>query len=500
MRRESGLDGQGPAGEPVEELLATIVEDAIKAARMPEDDWLALSHSPFVPLAIPVSTGRQYRITQNGVDAAHKLTDRSWEERKDLRQRVSRQAFERLTFESIGRSIRDAARRVREEAGDDEAGGEIEPAFYEELAERFGKTLDGMAEKVGGDVDQHVPCELFRADQAVPAFQVGPVDFRPRAEWIERFVRDSEAREIIARVERRELTVDEVSRRATASGIGQVSGDALTALASLRAFAWVGTIRTSGHEFRRSHLKASVMVDLAMDAVGLRFHAEEARRFARSGRAYLPAEDRLATSVDDSRLIHGSSVHVPGLASRPGELAKWMREQRGFIDAAGRILDVYLKHRQKGEAPLLVERWVNALHWVGEARREVSDSMAVVKYGCALDGITGGEGNVDAMAAFVKAVLEPRAGEERKGGAVSIDDAVQMVYGKDGRSGVAHGGTPGLLEDFEKPRRVGDCLLAGLFYPVTLALAELIEEGSEALTFSRRNAVRALEVRASKMM
>lgn len=385
-------DRQAAAGEPVEDLLATIVEDAIKAAAMPEDDWLALSPSSFVPLAIPVSTDGQYRVTQTGVDAAHKLTDQIWEKREDIRQRVSRQPFERLVFLSIGRSIRDAMADLKEGAADDEAGGEIE-AFYEELAGRFGNTLNGLAEKVGGDVDQHIPCELFRADQAVPAFPVGPVCFRPRSEWIDRFVRDPKAREIIARVERRELTVDEVSGRATAAEGGQASGDALTALTTLRAFSWIGTIRTSGHEFRRSHLKASVMVELAMDAVGLCFNAEEARRFARSGRAYLPAENRLATSADDGRLMHGWSVHVPGLASRPGDLAKWMRDHRGLTCAAGRILDAYLKHRQEGEAPLLVERWVNALHWVGEARREVSDFMAVVKYGCALDGITGGRGN-----------------------------------------------------------------------------------------------------------
>lgn len=81
------------------------------------------------------------------------------------------------------------------------------------------------------------------------------------------------------------------------------------------------------------------------------------------------------------------------------------------------------------------------------------------------------------MIAFVKAVLEPNEDQEQKGGVLSIDDAVEIVYGRDGRSGIAHGGTPGLLEDFENPRRVGDGLLVSLLYPVTLALAELIEEG-----------------------
>lgn len=70
-----------------------------------------------------------------------------------------------------------------------------------------------------------------------------------------------------------------------------------------------------------------------------------------------------------------------------------------------------------------------------------------------------------------------------------------MVYEK-GRNRLAHGGTPGLFEDFSKPRRVGDVLLASLFYPVTLALAELIAEQSPALTtLGRKNAFCALKAR-----
>ena len=191
---------------------------------------------------------------------------------------------------------------------------------------------------------------------------------------------------------------------------------------------------------------------------------------------------------------------MPGLGSAPGELARRMREERGFFDAAGRILEVYLKDRQEGAAPLLVERWVNALHWVGAARREVSDSMAVVKYGCAVDGLSGGEGDYRAITKFVEAALEPREGEEPQSGALSVADAVEMVYGREGRSGLAHGGTPGLLEDFSKPRRVGDLLLASLFYSVTLALADLIEEGSPVLTLGRKNAFRALKKRVKKML
>ena len=71
VRRKNRLDRQAQAREPIEELLAMIVEDMVQAARMPHDDWWALSQSPLVPLAIPVSTGKQYRVTQTGVEAAH---------------------------------------------------------------------------------------------------------------------------------------------------------------------------------------------------------------------------------------------------------------------------------------------------------------------------------------------------------------------------------------------------------------------------------------------
>ena len=107
-------------GAPVEQLLDTIVQDIAKASGMAEDDWWPLSKFPLVPLAIPVSTDTQYRVTQVGVDAAHKLTDLMWAERRDLRQTISRKVFDRLSFRAIGQAIQCTARRLPEEAADPE--------------------------------------------------------------------------------------------------------------------------------------------------------------------------------------------------------------------------------------------------------------------------------------------------------------------------------------------------------------------------------------------
>ena len=478
-----------------EKLLETIVEDVIKAVAMSDDDWWALSRFPLTPLAILISAGREYHVTQAGVDAAYKLTDQVWEQRQDYRQTIERDAFNRMSFRAIGQAIKAAPARLPEEAEDADGTGEIDSAFYQELAADFKDILDRLAEEARLDVDQHIPCMLFHEDQLVPAFSVGPVEFLPRADWIERFVRDKEARSVVNRVEQRKLTIDDVRGQASKQDSGRAVQDALTAVSFLRGFGWVGTIRAADHELKQSHRKMSTIVGLAIDAVGLLFRVDEARRFTRAGRAHLFAEDRLATTVNDGRFIHGSSINVPGLGSAPGALAAEMQAGRDFLNAAGGVLDAYLESRQTGGAPHIVEAWVNALYWIGEARREVSDFMAVVKYGCAVDVLSGAGGKSPAITAFAKAALAPREAGEPDDGALSVAEAVKMVYEK-GRSNLAHGKTPGLLEDFSEPRRVGDLLLASLFRVVTLALAEIVaDEESAVLALEKKHAFRFFKER-----
>ena len=345
------------------------------------------------------------------------------------------------------------------------------------------------------DVDRHIPCTLFHEDQLVPAFSVGPVEFLPRADWIERFVWDRETRTLVDEVEQGQTTIDEVRRRVLRPDSGPAIRDALTAIDFLRGFSWVGTIRAVGHEARQSHRKMSTIVGLAIDAVGLLFLRDDARRFTKAGRAHLFGEHRLATAVDGDRFIRGSSANMPGLGSAPGALPAKMQEEHEFLDAAGTILNAYLESRQKTGAPHLVEAWVNALHWIGEARRDVSDFMAVVKYGCAADMLSGAGGESRAITEFAEAALAPREAGESHDSALTVAKAVKMVY-VEGRSKLAHGETPGLLEDFSEPRKVGDSLLANLFYVVTLVLAEIIaDEDSRVLGVRKQHAYRCLKER-----
>lgn len=494
MAREKKFASPSGAKEtPAGMLMETIVEDVIKAKAMPFAQWHALSLNPLVPLAIPVSQGGQYPVTQVGVDAAHVLTQQSWKSREALRQTIDREAFMRLSFQAIGDTLRDCRSRLPEVPdGQNQQDVMLGDDFYTVLVEDYQARLQQLATSASPDVDRHIPCHLFHSDQAVPAFAVGPVRFLPRAEWLDSFVKDSEVRELIRQVESHELDVNALSARSIGAEAGRHASQALDVLRTLRHYSWVATVRMEGHEHARSHLKASVVVGLAIDAIGLRFQVEDARRFTKAGRQHLFAEDRLATTLD-GRILRGSSVQMPGVGGRPGALAVKIAGEQTFLDAAGCILQHYIDGRRSGHALHLVERWANALYWVGEARREASDFMAVVNYGCAADGLSGAGGKANEMTSFAETALKPE-GEPVPDGALTVDAAVHKVY-REGRNKLAHGEISGLLEDLAEPRAVGEALLSALFDVVTPVLADLLQNEPNLFKVDEKPAYRLLEAK-----
>jgi hypothetical protein len=478
---------------PCEKLMETIVEDVIKAKAMPFEQWYALSENPLVPLAIPVSQGGQYSVTQVGVDAAHMLSQQSWKSFEALRQTIDREAFMKLSFQAIGDTLRNCQSRLPEVPdGQNEQDVVLGVDFYSVLVSDYQARLQQLASSASPDVDRHIPCHLFHLDQAVPAFAVGPVRFLPRAEWLDTFVKDSEVRELIHQVEVHELNMEELTARSTVAESRRRASHALAVLRTLRHYSWVGTIRMEGHEHARSHFKASVVVGLAIDAIGLRFQVEDARRFTKVGWQHLFAEDRFATTLD-GRILRGSSIQMPGLGGRPGSLTAKMAGEHSFLDAAGCILQHYVDGRRSGHALHLVERWANALYWVGEARREASDFMAVVNYGCAADGLSGAGGKASDMTSFAETALKPE-GETVSEGSLTVDAAVHKVY-REGRNKLTHGEMSGLLEDLSEPRAVGEALLSALFDVVTPVLADLLLNEPNLPKLDENRAYRLLEAK-----
>ena len=91
--------------DSAESLIETIVDDVLKTAAMPFEDWLSQNRFPMIPMTIPADAGRAYNVTQAGVDAAHRLTAQTWNERSEFRQTIERSAFDRISFRAIGEAL-----------------------------------------------------------------------------------------------------------------------------------------------------------------------------------------------------------------------------------------------------------------------------------------------------------------------------------------------------------------------------------------------------------
>ena len=468
MARSRNHSSNGSPSPSVGSLLELIIADVIATQTMSTKDWWAQnSNDPLVSMAIPTANRREYRVTQKGIDAAHSLTQQTWDKRESLRQLTERKRFDQISFTAIGETIAGAKALFR--VGDGEKDDDA--AFWTTLAAEYDRNLDRLSQATRGDTDRHIPCHLFDADQRVESFSIGPVCFLPREDWVARFVSEPAVADIVRAVGCGDRSADALREEALALGSKEVVFQAWEIVAFLRRYGWVATIRLIDHESGRSQQKASILIGLAIDALGLRFQAGDATRFAKSDRAQLVGDIRFATTLS-GKVLHGSTFHRAGLGSAPGKLAAKVLGERLWLDAAGAVLAAYVSARQSGRAAHIIERWANALYWVGEARREPSDFMAVVHYGCALDGLTGAGGSIKPMTDFAEAALAP-APESAGGAGVPIAEAVRPVYAE-GRNKLAHGEMPELLEDLGDVRRLGDDLLVHLFDRVTLDLAEAI--------------------------
>lgn len=69
--------------------------------------------------------------------------------------------------------------------------------------------------------------------------------------------------------------MESLSDQAKSSEVGRHASLALYVLRTLRNYDWVATVRIERHEHVRSHLKASVMAGLAIDAIGIRFRVDK---------------------------------------------------------------------------------------------------------------------------------------------------------------------------------------------------------------------------------
>ena len=255
------------------------------------------------------------------------------------------------------------------------------------------------------DIEYSFPCRLFD-NTNIGQFNVGPVLFLPRSNWLDHVEGDSNGQVGWTKLVRSGWEADAATTaggtidawRAEAIGIG--FGDCR----------WVATVTVITNELGRSDETAGILTRLAVDALGAPMSLSRANRLA-----------ILGDDLDLSRCIAvvrsaGGKTGIwhrrpsPRIGDEENAAQDYLRATCSYLEAAGKALEELKAPSSNGPAGLR-RRWCDALFWFGAARRDTTEFMALVHYGVALDILAKG-GRAPGIIELLSKLFAPRPGEE----------------------------------------------------------------------------------------
>jgi len=255
-------------------------------------------------------------------------------------------------------------------------------------------------------------------------------------------------------------------------------------LKAVGACEWVMAVAVEGRERSRSSECAFVAGLVALGSLGLPMCASAARNLRGPGHERGPQLQHDLHQRAGQPLSFYLSLDLPRLGGPPGAQAGLLSNMTTLRDAVGRALTAFVNVADTGNAPLLFRRWVEAMYWFWQARREQNEFIALVKLGIALDVLAKG-GKAKGILALTRAILGNSDNDVIASDSRTLKEVVETLY-NDGRSNIAHGGTLALLCELPIELSIVDSLtahvLAGyVVYATQYAGADTYEDFLAAL-------------------
>lgn len=295
-------------------------------------------------------------------------------------------------------------------------------------------------------------CTLFGSAD-IPGFEIGPVRFEPREEWLSRKVVSKDVTKLTARRVRliwagkkpakRKSTIDAMRERDVLDGVGTCP--------------FVASVHTKGLAPEASRLKAQVAAHMAMAVIALRwntpsrtlagFHLlnDAGVRHQRS-LVFMPGRQTLA------------GAHMVGLPHGPTiSKADWEKQLGDNADdfaVMGEAIAYYISAGRNGPRPRMLNQLAQALLWFHEACRDEVDLMSVVKFSACLDALASG-GKARGIQELIGARLRIKPDDTIRKDGPTLRTAIKEIY-SDGRSRTIHGTNDELGHDWSSTRQLAE--------------------------------------------
>jgi len=435
------------AANSYEELIERAYDGFLEIESKSPDElkrWLATQ--PLVPPNVPVKAGFLH-ITESGLDALREI-GRVWRQNNPQYHRViTDEAAEKTAITAFGDLI-DAAKMMPDDTI-------VKTAYLKLLEERISNRL--RAEHF------YFPVHAFEhAD--VGTFQIGPVTVFRRDDWLDHVEKVANAplpwkKDVLnhwhtARSWWKEL----------AAGILRVFGrehrsqrEADRILNAVGPCRWVVAVLIRNQERDRAQQCAAVAANIAIESLGLPLLRTVARNLRGPGHETAIRKTERISQFEGAKSFNTStSIDVPRIGGRPGSQSNFLGETHKLRRAVGDALSAFVEVAPATAAPKLKQRWVEAMYWFGQARREDDEFIALVKYGIALDILAKG-GKARGILALCTAVLDMTETDIITSDGRELNKVVKALY-DDGRSQIAHGGRLALLTTLRIPLSLADGL------------------------------------------
>jgi hypothetical protein len=289
---------------------------------------------------------------------------------------------------------------------------------------------------------------LFSGNE-IDAFQIGPVRFEPRTEWLDRKSADGAVTSITRRrvlqtwqgnrLRKRKSSTDSERERDIVSAIGNCS--------------WVVSVSTTGLANDAGKQRALTAARMATAAVSLLWAKPSqvldgvnllVDRSIRREKVLTFSPGRIILA--GSRLIGRPSAPFISQDDWKQSLADYDRA----LEAAAELISFYLEPTGNVARPKLMNTLTQALLWFHEGCRETVTLMAIVKLTASLDALAKG-GKSGGIKKMITARLGAKPSDKLWADGTSMEQGVNEIY-SDARSRTMHGTNDKLGHDWTSTR------------------------------------------------
>ena len=182
----------------------------------------------------------------------------------------------------------------------------------------FKEKLDARLSGVERDRTQFVPCHIFDHDQGAATFEIGPVTFYPRPEWLKTMDAELTRTDLIESVWNNSLSIDDLRKMAFSSAGNDATRGAYYAVMTIGPHWWIGVVKVSNYDPIQTSKKGTILVSLAMDFLCLLFNPVDGARLVYAGGERMPVGERNLFANSQGKLLDSMKINKPGIGGRPG--------------------------------------------------------------------------------------------------------------------------------------------------------------------------------------